>query len=271
MNRMKLSFSTLGCPEWPWNEIIATAKDMGFDGIEIRGVGNDLYAPGIKEFTSSNLKATKEKLNETGLAVVCLTSACYLYDRENAERYLAEGKAYIDTACALGAPYVRVLGDKDPQPSAKIDDAVVADALKTLGKYAADKGVTVLIETNGVYADTKRLARLLENLEGGGIGVLWDMHHPYRYFGELPEQTYENIGKWIRYVHVKDSLLGEDGRLRYKMMGSGDLPIKESVRILNANGYDGYLSLEWVKRWYSDLEAPGVVFLQYINYMRKIM
>ena len=36
---MKLSFSTLGCPEWSWNEILATAKDMGFDGIEIRGVG----------------------------------------------------------------------------------------------------------------------------------------------------------------------------------------------------------------------------------------
>ena len=49
---MKLSFSTLGCPEWSWNEIIATAKDMGFDGVEIRGVGKELYAPAIKEFTS---------------------------------------------------------------------------------------------------------------------------------------------------------------------------------------------------------------------------
>ena len=62
-----------------------------------------------------------------------------------------------------------------------------------------------------------------------------------------------------------------DGRLQYKMMGYGDLPVKEGVRILNENGYNGYLSLEWVKRWYSDLEAPGVVFLQYINYMKKII
>lgn len=268
---MKLSFSTLGCPEWTWNEIIATAKDMGFDGIEIRGVGNELYAPGIKEFTDTNRKTTKEKLYGMGLRIVCLASACYLYDQENAERYLAEGKAYIDTASALGAPYIRVLGDRDPQPSAGIDDDVVAGALEILGEYAAGKDVTVLIETNGVYADTKRLSRLLNRISCANTGVLWDLHHPYRYFGELPEQTYQNVGKFIKYVHVKDSVLDENGHLQYKMLGSGDLPVRESVRVLNENGYDGYLSLEWVKRWYSDLEAPGVVFLQYLNYMNKII
>ncbi len=268
---MKLSFSTLGCPEWTWNEIIATAKDMGFDGIEIRGVGNELYAPGIKEFTDTNRKTTKEKLYGMGLRIVCLASACYLYDQENAEQYLAEGKAYIDTASALGAPYIRVLGDRDPQPSAGIDDDAVAGALEILGEYAAGKDVTVLIETNGVYADTKRLFRLLSRISCANTGVLWDLHHPYRYFGELPEQTYQNVGKFIKYVHVKDSVLDENGHLQYKMLGSGDLPVRESVRVLNENGYDGYLSLEWVKRWYSDLEAPGVVFLQYLNYMNKII
>ena len=268
---MKLSFSTLGCPEWSWNEILATAKDMGFDGIEIRGVGNELYAPAIREFSANNIQSTKNKLKAMGLENVCLTSACYLYDKTNAGRYLEEGKAYIDTASALGASYIRVLGDKDPQPSADIDDSVVAASLEPLGQYAKERGVVPLIETNGVYADTKRLSALLRSLSGSSIGVLWDMHHPYRYFGEQPEQTYENIGSYIKYVHVKDSVVDRDGRLQYKMMGYGDLPVKEGVRILNENGYDGYLSLEWVKRWYSDLEAPGVVFLQYINYMKKII
>ena len=35
---MKVSFSTLGCPEWSWAEITSMAKDLGFDGIEIRVV-----------------------------------------------------------------------------------------------------------------------------------------------------------------------------------------------------------------------------------------
>ena len=74
---MKLSFSTLGCPEWSWNEILATAKDMGFDGIEIRGVGNELYAPAIREFSANNIQSTKNQLKAMGLEIVCLTSACY--------------------------------------------------------------------------------------------------------------------------------------------------------------------------------------------------
>ena len=42
---MKLAFSTLGCPNWQWREIFATAKDLGVDGIEIRGIENEMYAP----------------------------------------------------------------------------------------------------------------------------------------------------------------------------------------------------------------------------------
>lgn len=268
---MKLSFSTLGCPEWSWNEIIATAKDMGFDGVEIRGVGKELYAPAIKEFTSDYIDDTKKKLSDTGIEIICLASACYLYDKEKTEKFIAEGKEYIDTANRLNAKFIRVLGDKDPWASSDIDDSVVANALSVLGEYAKDKNVTVLIETNGVYADTKRLAKLLGNINTDGIGVLWDIHHPYRYFGEFPRETYANIGKYVKYVHLKDSVEGEDSKLQYKMMGRGNLPIKETVRILNTNGYDGYLSLEWVRRWYSDLEAPGVVFLQYISYMKKLI
>ena len=268
---MKLSFSTLGCPEWSWNEIIATAKDMGFDGIEIRGVENELYAPGMKEFSQEQIQATQSKLRDLGLDIVCLTSACYLYDSEHLDTYIEEGKAYIDLATQLNVPYVRVLGDQNPQPSETVDDNIVADALNQLCAYASGKGVTVLIETNGVYADTRRLAKLLNTVSQKQIGVLWDVHHPYRYFQETPEQTYQNVGPYIRYVHLKDSILKEDGSLQYKMMGYGDLPIKEAVKVLRKNGYDGYLSLEWVKRWYSDLEAPGVVFMQYINYMKKII
>ena len=268
---MKLSFSTLGCPEWSWNEIIATAKDMGFDGIEVRGVENELYAPDIKEFSKENIENTNKKLHDMGLHIICFTSACYLYDQENYDKYIVEGKAYIDTAYAAGAPYVRVLGDKDPQPSNPVHDGVVAKALAALSDYAKDKNVTVLIETNGAYADTARLAKLLAKVSDQNIGVLWDVHHPYRYFGETPETTYKNIGAFIRYVHVKDSVVSENGKLQYKMMGYGDLPVKEAVKVLHKNGYNGYISLEWVKRWYSDLEDPGVVFMQFINYMKKII
>ena len=47
---MKLAFSTLGCPGWSFEEIFATAKDLGMDGIEIRGIGTEMYAPKAAPF-----------------------------------------------------------------------------------------------------------------------------------------------------------------------------------------------------------------------------
>lgn len=43
-SQMKIAFSTLGCPDFSWNEIYAMAKDLGYDGIEVRGLGNELAA-----------------------------------------------------------------------------------------------------------------------------------------------------------------------------------------------------------------------------------
>jgi len=37
---MKIGFSTLGCPDWTLSEILATAKDLGYNGVEIRGIAS---------------------------------------------------------------------------------------------------------------------------------------------------------------------------------------------------------------------------------------
>ncbi len=100
-----------------------------------------------------------------------------------------------------------------------------------LGAYAAPRGVTVLLETNGWYADTGRLAGLFSEIEEPGLGILWDVHHPYRFFGEQPSLTIGRIGRWIRYIHIKDSAI-EDGRVRYRMLGQGICQLKTFLRRL---------------------------------------
>ena len=40
---MKLAFSTLGCPDFDWSDIYSMAKDFGFQGIEIRGLGDEYF------------------------------------------------------------------------------------------------------------------------------------------------------------------------------------------------------------------------------------
>ena len=267
---MKLAFSTLGCPDWSFDELTATAKDLGFNGVEIRGVGNQLYAPDIPQFSDDKIESTLSKLKKLNVEIPCITSACCFKEKELLEKNAAESVAYIELASKLGTKYVRVLGDYTANPVDEVDDDIVIEGLKSVAKKAEECGVFLLVETNGVYADTARLASVIKAVGSSNVAVLWDVHHPVRYFGEAPADTYKNIGEFLKYVHIKDSVF-ENEKLLYKMMGYGDLPLKEIISCLKENGYDGYISLEWVKRWYAELEAPGVVFMQYINYMRKAL
>lgn len=266
---MKTCFSTLGCPEWQWEDIIACCKDFGYDGIEIRGIENELFIPKIKQFTIKEADKTKEKLNKMGIQIACLDSACYLHLTKNDPKYIEEAKKYIDTANVFNVPFVRVLGDTDPSPSDNIDISSVIFALNELSEYSKGKNVTILIETNGVFANSTLLKQCLMEIKAKNIGVLWDIHHPFRFFNETPEKTYDNLKNYIKHIHIKDSIL-VNNKIKYKMIGEGDVPIYECLSLLKKDSYSGFVSLEWVKRWYDDLEEPGIVFMHFINTIKSI-
>jgi len=244
------------------------AKDIGFDGIEIRGLGNEIFAVKAQPFTEAQLPQTVKKLSELRLEIPCLSSGCCLKYAENADKNHEEIMNYIMLASKLGTPYIRILADAEPGPTGDVDDNVVLAALQKLIPAAEEHGVTLLVETNGVYSDTERLCKLLNEISSGSVAALWDLHHPYRFAGEKPEKTVQNLGAYIKYVHIKDSIM-EDGKPKYRMMGEGDLPIDDMMRALRSINYEGYISLEWVKRWAADLDDAGVVFPNFVNYMSR--
>lgn len=265
---MKIAFSTLGCPDFDWSDIYAMAKDLGFDGIEIRGLGTEILAVKAKPFTENQLSHTLKKLRELRLEIPCLSSGCCLKFTEKAEQNHDEIVQYISLASKLGTPYIRILADLEPQPDDAVDDQVVVAALKRLTPIAEANGVTLLVETNGVYSDTARLSKLLHDVASDAVAALWDLHHPYRFAGETPGKTVQNLGAYIKYVHIKDSVV-ENGVIRYRIMGEGDLPIDDMMRALRSINYEGYVSLEWVKRWAADLSDAGVVFPQFAEFMSR--
>ncbi|NSW91856.1 MAG: sugar phosphate isomerase/epimerase [Firmicutes bacterium] len=267
---MKISFSTLGCPRWSWDEIVVMAKDFGFDGIEVRGIGNEIHVPLAKPFLPKNLENTKSRLSNLGLEIPCLTSPCNLSDKCNIDAVIKEGKEYINLAAKLGVPYVRMLGDPNPHPEENIDFNFTVENLSIMTDYAGSKKVKVLMETNGKYADSNIMLQLIDTVNSPSVGVLWDIHHTYRFFSEPVTDTYNALGKYIEFIHIKDSIM-INGQVKYKMMGYGDVPVKEALLLLKNNGYKGYVSLEWVKRWCTDLEEPGIVFSHFINYVRQIL
>ena len=264
---MKIGFSTLGCPDWSLSEILATAKDLGCNGVEIRGIANEMYAPTMKCFSSEQMSKTIQKLGS--LEIPILTSNACIATKNNIESNVKEAMEYIELASKIGAKYVRIMCTN----RAMLDDGDYDLALsyyKELAKYGEKFGATPLMETNGMFCDTALLKKFIEESGESNVGVLWDIHHPYRYGRETIDETIANIGKYVKYTHIKDSVR-ENGATVYKMLGSGDLPLKDAIKGLKSIGYDGYITLEWVKRWQPELAVPGIVFARYIDDIKSIL
>jgi len=263
---MKLSFSTLGCPNWKWSEILSAAVDLGYNGIELRGIGEDIFLPDVKMFSDEKIADTKQELSAKGIEIACISTECALVAESDPRERVA---AYLALASKLGSPYIRVMGEPTPEPADGFDLGRVMSRLAALVPLAEKAGVTMLLESNGHLADSRLLKGVIEGTGSERVRALWDLHHPFRYFGESPETTAANIGAYVRHMHIKDSKI-ENGRLAYKMIGYGDLPIAGAFYELKELGYEGYVSLEWTKRWNEELEDAGIVFSHFVYATGKL-
>lgn len=266
---MKLCFSTLGCPGWSWDTIFTSAKDIGMDGIEVRCIGDVLYAPDCPEFSRKNIESTKARLAAAGMSIPVLDSNSALAIEAISAKAMREAKEYIELASRLGTPYVRVMSIGVPQPDT-CDLELCAEQYSELCEYGEKFGVAPLLETNGPLSDTAVMRDLMNGIKSENKGVVWDIHHPHRYFAETAEQSYENLAPFLRHVHVKDSVC-EDGSIRYCLLGKGDVPVKQTLLLLRENGYDGFVSLEWVKKWNPEISEPGIVFPHFARYIKKVL
>lgn len=265
---MKLAFSTVGCPDYNWTEIYSMAKDLGFQGIEMRVTGGEYFSLHARPFKAENIESTLSDLKKRHLEIPCLSSNCSLKYKEKTEENIMKLMEYIELAYKLGTPYIRILADEHAKEEGEVDDNHVIEVLKKLMPFAEVKNVTLLVETNGVYADTSRLKNLLDSVPSDNIGALWDIHHPYRFKNEQPEETIRNLGAYVKYVHVKDSVMDGD-KVSYRLMGEGDIPFEKALKSLESINYEGYISFEWVRNYAPDLENAGVVFPHFIHYMNQ--
>ncbi|MGB7845064.1 MAG: sugar phosphate isomerase/epimerase family protein [Candidatus Acidiferrum sp.] len=265
--RLPLAFSTLGCPAWEWKKILEFAQANGFAAIELRGIMGNMDLPSIPEFAPAQIAQTKQQVADHGLKISDLGSSSEMHVADAGKRaqQLADAKKFIDLAAALGAPYVRVFGNKIDGPKEEVV-ARVADGLHQLGEYAGPRGITVIIESHGDFVESPTLKEVLTRADSKSVALLWDAHHTFADGREQPEHTVAELGRWIRHTHLKDSVPAGKER-NYVLTGKGDVPIERQVMALRNIGYKGYYCFEWEKKWHPDLLEPEVAFPDYVRVM----
>lgn len=266
---MKLATSTLGCPDWSLVEILKNIPSYGYDGIELRGLGPHLDLTQSPHFaTPSAARKTGRAFEDVGLGICAVDASANFTDRLTAPGHADEAHRVIDLACVLGAPFVRVFGGNVPEGATR-SEAVssLVENLRLLGDYAEQSGgVTIVLETHDAFSTGAQVSEALKQVGHTRVAALWDLHHPYRQ-GEAPEDTWAALGAYVRHVHVKDSRPPTD----YCLLGDGGIPIMSMLRLLTQGGYDGWVSLEWEKRWHPDLAEPGIAFPQYATQLRTYL
>ena len=269
-DHLPIGFSTLGCPSWNWLKILDFAQQNGFAAVELRGLQGAMDLPSRPEFADGLIEQSKREVANRGLRISCVSSSANMHDTgQQHQQQLADARRFIDLASRIGAPYVRVFGNKLAGPRAEAIEHI-AGSLRDLGDYAGPKNVTVLLESHGDFTNSAILREILEKSVSPHVGLLWDAHNTFVEGKEDPAITVSQLGKYIRHTHLKDARL-EGGQDRYVLTGRGDVPVKRQVELLAATGYTGYYSFEWEKAWHPEIEEPEVAIADFARVVAQYL
>jgi sugar phosphate isomerase/epimerase len=268
---MKFTLNTLGAPGWTLEEAAQRARAYGYSGIDLRLIDGEVIS---LESVRANRARVRAVLQD-GLAVSVLGTSVRLAGSDPNARRQAEDEVsqWIDLAAELGIPVIRVYGGKPPEGlDLEAAAQVVAESLSRVAPRAEQAGIAVGVETHDDFSSAKSVGRAVGQVPSRAIGAVWDMYHTTR-MGESPAEVLSVIGDRLLNVHLKDARRTSDG-WELRLLGEGDIPVKEALRLLIQRGYQDFVSVEWEKKWHPELAEPEVAFPQHIQlldeYIREL-
>lgn len=273
---MKNAFNTLADVTWSLEQFLDAAGRYGYDGIDLRGIRDQIDVTRLPAF-NEDLDTTLAAFRRRGLQIAGLsTSARASVEPEHRQEHLDEVERYcalaehIVRAGAVGTPWIRVFGGKIPE-GMPFEQALeqAAAQLRRYGDIAAGHAATIVLETHDDWCASQRVRMLIEKANHPAVAVVWDVHHPWRTTGESPQQTWDTLGRYVRYVHLKDAHGAPCGPQQLCITGEGDVPVAEALAVLARAGYDGWLTLEWEKRWHPELPVAEEALPAHIAYVKR--
>lgn len=267
---MRFAYSTLACPGMRLEEALGLGARTGYEGVELRLIDGELIDPAM---SAGDRRRVADACVQAGLPVVAVDSSIRLTAPDPGAT-LAEIGAFLDLAAEWGAPSVRVFGGDIPnEPQARREQlGAAAKVLERASDQAARLGVRIGVETHDAFLASATVAELLALVPSPWAGAVWDSHHPCR-AGESAAQVYANIGSRLCLAQVKDAARTGTGPDSWRLvpLGEGDVPVRDMLSLLLHGGYDGWVSVEWEKKWHPEIDEPGIALPQHLRLLRAWM
>ena len=268
---MKTSFSTLACPHWSLPQVLHAAVNYGYDGVELRVLSNELDLWKLPEFQPSIRSDTRKQIDDHGTLISCVdTSACFHSpDATERQRNFDAALRMADLAAELGASSIRVFGDRIQSGCSRQESAKwIADSLIQLAQRLSPEKVEVWLETHGDFATSADVSEILDQIDAGLVGVIWDPANAFAQTGEAPLIS-DGMATRIRHVHLKDLQRTVQGPTQYVLTGEGNFPFKTMFKSLARIDYRGFISFEWEKHWHPELASPEIALPGFIEWWKS--
>jgi sugar phosphate isomerase/epimerase len=229
---MKLSLLTYDLARvWDLPKLIEVAKRCGFAGIEFRADEGHKHTVEL-ERTPQERRQIRERMEDACLEPVGVGTGCSFDSPDQKARgaNIDRAKRFVELASDIGARRVRVFGNDFPAGVARADCiGWVGDSLRVLGEFAQPFGVDVLLEMHGQFNYWRFCTAAVETAAHPRIGLVYNSDPRDMVAGSI-EATWRRVHAHVRHVHMHGF--------------SGPFPYPELIALLDADGYEGFLSAE---------------------------
>jgi fatty-acyl-CoA synthase len=265
---MKFAFSTIGCPKWDFQVLLARAKEYGYDGVEIRGFLSETCLTAANVFAGEPAKL-RELFAAGGVSIACLSSAIAMSGSAGTDQQSAgDLLKYVETAASLGCPMVRISGPR-AQSGRSLTEVASSFArwLAPLVDSAADRGVTIAIENSAPFRRAREIWMAMEMLNHPAITASLDVFSA-ALAGEGPAVSVPVLNSRLSYVTVRDAVINgtSAGICR---LGEGNVRLLDLFNRLRGVGYKGWVSVDWPKASLAGLAEPEQVLPEAIAKLKQ--
>jgi len=243
---------------------LAVAREFNLDGVEIRSV----WDRPPQALDREEIAEARRLIDRAGLRVCSIGSPFFKCDIDSPEQYrehLDILDRCIGLADALGAPVIRGFTFWRTGDPGSRWQTILDHFLEPVRKIEA-AGLMLGIENeHSTFIGTGRdLARFLAEIDSPHVRAVWDPANSVHDVAgnEVPyPDGYQAVRPWIQHVHIKDAGRDPQGKPIPVCLGDGVIDLKGQLRALDADGYEGFVSLEthWRPRALNEeeLNRPG--------------
>jgi L-ribulose-5-phosphate 3-epimerase len=291
---MRTAGHTMGTPELNVDEAAILFSKMGMAAIEI--IFQDNYKCGFNwNTTDREVMEYKERIRGLGIEASCIVAYASDYNHHDSvkrEAAINECRRCIEIAHILSAKYVRIYGgtflDGDEDYGKKRE--TLAASMRLLADEGAEAGVGLVLENhfNTMTTGPAMTYGIVKEINKANVGILYDQANITFLSGEDYKKCIDIQKDKIFYIHVKDLIFKKEGgkflagsvshvkederAVSSRVLGEGILPWPNIIKELYDIGYDGYLSLEYERRWHpQDLPPAEIGMKKGLDYVKEIL